>query len=327
MYDDDLSDQERIDILLHDLYYIVHVDKDIRSITVNLDIKVNYATAPDIYGNIKIPGQKYRVLSFPLTEGQIKQIHALDYEEFLKQFAPLIERKIEEVLFLPENLPDTSKYPFTGKNSMSNNFIFPGELCVYANVSETSTSLEDIVNILKSEKQLKDDKNIIYFVLSIGNKLYMYAGVLIPYDENINTSDEQSFLKYVPAFAHSFSAYYMPWHTKVNSAITRSHKVNFPSLYDFSYVYICKFGDHRFLAQVPINLTITQTPSDEDKNRIFINLKMMIGSAEFHDRISDLSELEREKSIDRLLTRAFQQRNKNHNVKPDVSDAEYEPFF
>ena len=305
---DYFPDQECIDTLLRDLYNMAHDDKDALSITVNLDIKYEYMSDSDIYGSVKTPNHKYRILSFPLTENQIKKIHALDYNEFLLQFTPLIKNKMREMLRFPENLSDMPKFSFARHAAAQREFIFPGEFCVYAGAGRTSTPLEDIVNVLKLEEQLRNTENVIYFLIATENRLYIYAGLLMSYDENINITDKHSFLQYVPSFADCFSTHYIIGHTKVNCAIPLSHEANFPTLFEFNSIYVCKLGYRGFLAQVPMNLSITETPSDEDRNIIYINLKMTIGSPEFHDRISDLPDADKQRSIDRLLTRAFQQR-------------------
>ena len=172
-----------------------------------------------------------------------------------------------------------------------------------------------------NKKETALNKEILYFDLHKNNTSFARAGGIIPNTDSIMNSSE--FKGCVLSYIEYFNEYLSTYKDIPSDRFWDIGSVSPAELGEFNFLRISKHGPGGFIVQLPAQVLLSESCIDvpaEEKIRI----TLVIGSPEFYDRIADKSDADKQRSIDRLLTRAFQQRIENHNIKPEVFNTKFE---
>ena len=156
-------------------------------------------------------------------------------------------------------------------------------------------------NTIENESTKLPD-SMLYFKVSAGDMISVSIGDIIP-DAGI-VLDCNGFKDCVKAHVACFNKYQFFTNEVPVKPFLGFLDMSVTSVFELvgcTLLSIYKYGPQGFCVEVPIHVL-----NDITNKKV----TLLIGSPEFHDRISDLSDMDKQRSIDRLLTRAFQQRSK-----------------
>lgn len=160
-----------------------------------------------------------------------------------------------------------------------------------------------IKNLLHRKDKINED--LLYFTLADGNPpVYMYLGEYVLDKENTITNSNNVYKEHIKIFIEYFNT--CAGLTPILTGMVPHIFLCNPYHTVHSFLCVFRFGPKGFFVRIPLYMIMGLMIIQPQVN-LAIDVKLLIGSAEFQERTSDLSEENKNKAIDRLLTRVLAQ--------------------